>query len=189
MAADRPALPFARCFQAMVEVGGSIPRQHLRFIGLAVTFHDLDLLGAPFFRSIAKFWSDTIWIDELLSKARSGEYECRIKNKCKRKRKAGLLCLKTFVSENHCMKTYVAENPGDSLQNTGKGRGRIAGARPSAKLIVRSPDKPGSELTVHAFLATQFHRGAKPPWKGAVKSMPQSPRFESLFERQSRLIF
>jgi hypothetical protein len=79
MAADRPALPFARCFQAMVEVGGSIPRQHLRFIGLAVTFHDLDLLGAPFFRSIAKFWSYTIWIDELLSKARPGEYECRDK--------------------------------------------------------------------------------------------------------------
>jgi hypothetical protein len=80
MAADRPALPFARGFQAMVEVGGSIPRQHLRFIGPAVTFHHLDLFGAPFFRSVTEFWSDTIWIDKLLSEARPGEYECRDKN-------------------------------------------------------------------------------------------------------------
>jgi hypothetical protein len=79
-AVDRSILLFAGSFQAMVEVGSSIPGQHLCFIGLAVTFHDLDLFGAPFFRSITKFRSDTIWIDELLSKARPGEYECRDKN-------------------------------------------------------------------------------------------------------------
>jgi hypothetical protein len=81
-AADRhrPALLFARCLQAMVEVGGSIPRQHLRFIGLAVTFHELDLFGAPFFRGVTEFRSDTIWINKLLSEARPDEYECRDKN-------------------------------------------------------------------------------------------------------------
>jgi hypothetical protein len=95
MAADCPALPFARCFQAMVEVGGSVPRQHLRFVGLAVTFHDLDLFGAPFFRSVTEFWSDAIWIDELLS----------IKIKGKRKRKAGLLlkpCVRKPLYEDLC---------------------------------------------------------------------------------------
>jgi hypothetical protein len=79
-AADRSALLFARSFQAMVEVGGSIPGQHLCFIGLAVTLHDLDLFGAPFFRSVAEFGSDTIWIDKLLSEARPGKYEGRNKN-------------------------------------------------------------------------------------------------------------
>ncbi len=73
-------LLFARSFKAMVEVGGSIPGQHLCLIGLAVTFHYFDLFGAPFFRSVAEFGSDTIWIDKLLSEARCGEYESRNKN-------------------------------------------------------------------------------------------------------------
>ena len=79
-AADHSILLFAGSFQAMVEVGSSIPGQHLCFIGLAVTFHDLDLFGAPFFRRVAEFGSDTIGIDKLLSEARLGEYECRDKN-------------------------------------------------------------------------------------------------------------
>ena len=64
----------------MVEIGGTIPGQHLCLIGPAVTFHDPDLFGAPFFRSVAEFGSDTTWIDKLLSEARCGEYESRNKN-------------------------------------------------------------------------------------------------------------
>src|SRR5258707_6003995 len=79
-AADQSVLRLACSFQAMVEVGGTIPGQNLCLIGLAVTFHDPDLFGAPFFRSVAEFGSDTIWIDKLLSEARSGEYEWRDKN-------------------------------------------------------------------------------------------------------------
>src|SRR5260370_20827594 len=79
-AADQLVLLLACSFQAMVEVGGTIPGQHLCLIGLAVTFHDPDLFSAPFFRSVAEFGSDTIWIDKLLSEARSGEYEWRNKN-------------------------------------------------------------------------------------------------------------
>ncbi len=79
-AAHRSVLLFACFFQAMVEVDRSIPGQHLCLIGLAVTFHYLDLFGAPFFRSLAEFGSDTIWIDKLLSEARCCEYECANKN-------------------------------------------------------------------------------------------------------------
>src|SRR5258708_33646712 len=74
-AADQSVLLLACSFQAMVEVGGTIPGQHLCLTGLAVTFHDPDLFGAPFFCSVAEFWSDTIWIDKLCIEARSGEYD------------------------------------------------------------------------------------------------------------------
>ena len=88
----------------MVEVGGSIPGHHLCLIGLAVTFHDLDLFGAPFFRSVAEFGSDTIWIDKLLSEARPGEDDAATKIKCKTKRKAALLRLKAVFLKNHVPK-------------------------------------------------------------------------------------
>jgi hypothetical protein len=56
--------------QALLDVGGAIPRQHLRRVGLARTINYSDLFGAAFFRGHAILGSDLVGIDQLLRKAR-----------------------------------------------------------------------------------------------------------------------
>src|SRR5258708_38946416 len=56
--------------QALRDVGGPIPRQHLGFVGLAGAFMLPDLLGTALFRSFAIFGSDSFRVAQLLSEAR-----------------------------------------------------------------------------------------------------------------------
>ena len=64
----------------MVDMLGTIPWKHFGRIGLFVAFHDPHLFSAPFFRSLAEFGRDSLWIDELLSEARGGENDRRNEN-------------------------------------------------------------------------------------------------------------
>ena len=56
--------------QALLDVGGAIPRQHPGRIGAVRAFLDLELFGAPLYRGLAILRRDLVWIDQLLSKAR-----------------------------------------------------------------------------------------------------------------------
>ncbi len=51
-----------RSFQAVIDVHGPVPRQHLGLIGLMLALHHFDLFGAPFFRGFTKFGGDGIWV-------------------------------------------------------------------------------------------------------------------------------
>jgi hypothetical protein len=65
-----------RRVEALLDVGGAIARQHFCCIGPVRTFKQLDLFSAPFFRGYAKFGSDLVGIDQLLSEARR-KWNCR----------------------------------------------------------------------------------------------------------------
>jgi hypothetical protein len=56
--------------QALLDVGGAIPRQHLRRVGLARTIKYFELFGAAFLRGHAVLRSDLVGIDQLLRKGR-----------------------------------------------------------------------------------------------------------------------
>jgi len=62
--------------QALRDVGGPIPRQHLGFVGPAGAFMLPDLLGTALFRSFAIFGSDSFRVDQLLSEGRFTNNQC-----------------------------------------------------------------------------------------------------------------
>src|SRR4029453_9443297 len=62
--------------QALSDVGGPIPRQHLGFVRLASAFALPDLLGTALFRSFAIFGSDSFRVDQLLRKGRFTTNQC-----------------------------------------------------------------------------------------------------------------
>jgi hypothetical protein len=66
---------FAGSVQALIDVGCPISRQDFGLVSPVVAFHHLDLLGSPLQRGFAIFGSNSIWIDELLGKARFAEQE------------------------------------------------------------------------------------------------------------------
>jgi hypothetical protein len=62
--------------EASRDMRNPISGQHLGFIGLARTVPLPDLLGAAFFRSFAKLGSDSIRVDQLLSKGGFTNDDC-----------------------------------------------------------------------------------------------------------------
>jgi hypothetical protein len=62
--------------QASRDVGGPISGQHLGVIGLAGAVALLDLLGTAFFSRFPKLGSDSIRVDQLLSKGRFTTKQC-----------------------------------------------------------------------------------------------------------------
>jgi hypothetical protein len=62
--------------QASRNKGNSIPGQHLGFIGLVRAVALPDLLGTAFFGGFAKLGSDSIRVDQLLSKGRFTTKQC-----------------------------------------------------------------------------------------------------------------
>src|ERR1039458_7128177 len=78
--ADRAVLSFGGRVQTVVDMSGPIPRHHVRLVGLVVAFLDSDLLGTPLERGFAILVRDRIGVDQLLSKARFSEQECRYKS-------------------------------------------------------------------------------------------------------------
>jgi len=71
-------------FQALVDGGGSIARQHFRRIGLVIAFQYSDLLGAPLFRGLPEFGGDGTGIDQFLGEARLDECECHKKSEAEK---------------------------------------------------------------------------------------------------------
>jgi hypothetical protein len=63
--------------QASRDMRNPVSGQHLGFIGLLGAVPLPDLLGAAFFRSFAKLGSDSIRVDQLLSKGRFTNNDCR----------------------------------------------------------------------------------------------------------------
>jgi hypothetical protein len=80
----RSKLFFSGSFQAMVDMGGTIPGKHLGLLGRLAALHRPELFGAPLFRSFAEFGSNNIRIDQLLGEARSAEQQRRGKNQLKK---------------------------------------------------------------------------------------------------------
>jgi hypothetical protein len=62
--------------QASRDLGNPISGQHLGFIGLLGAVSLPDLLGKAFFRSFAILGSDSLRVDQLLSKGRSTNNDC-----------------------------------------------------------------------------------------------------------------
>ena len=62
--------------QASRDVGSPISGQHLGFVGLVCAFMLPDLLGTALFRSFAILGSDSIRVDQLLSKGRFTKNQC-----------------------------------------------------------------------------------------------------------------
>jgi len=62
--------------QASRDIGRPISGQHLGFIGLVSAFALPDLLGTALFRSFAIFGSDSVRVDQLLSKDRFTKNQC-----------------------------------------------------------------------------------------------------------------
>ena len=56
--------------QALRDMGGAVPRQHLGFLGLVGAFALPDLLGAAFFRGFAILGRYRIGVDQFLGKRR-----------------------------------------------------------------------------------------------------------------------
>jgi hypothetical protein len=73
---DQPLLLRRDRVQAMVEIGGTIPRQHLLEIRLQRAFALPHLLGPPFLGRLAVFGSNLVGIDEGLRAGGSGHGEC-----------------------------------------------------------------------------------------------------------------
>src|SRR5450631_1471027 len=59
--------------QALRDMSGAVPRQHLGFFGLMGAFALPDLLGAAFFRGFAIFRRHRIWVDQFLRESRGAK--------------------------------------------------------------------------------------------------------------------
>ncbi len=62
--------------QASRDMGSPISGQHLGFVRLVRAFALPDLLGTAFFRSFAILGSDSVRVDQLLSKGRFTKNQC-----------------------------------------------------------------------------------------------------------------